>query len=168
MYRGRFAPSPTGPLHAGSLVAALASWLDARAHGGRWLVRMEDVDTPRCVPGADDLILRQLAACGLVSDEPVLAQSQRGALYQQALDKLIEHGHAYPCGCSRKDIETALQAMGITRARHHAAVYAAACKASDPGPGASPSNPPAATCTGPIAASARRHRTWPPRSATSS
>ena len=128
MYRGRFAPSPTGPLHAGSLVAALASWLDARAHGGRWLVRMEDVDTPRCVPGADELILQQLAACGLVSDEPVLAQSQRGALYQQALDKLMEHGHAYPCGCSRKDIETALQAMGITRARHHAAVYPGTCR----------------------------------------
>ncbi|RJP70189.1 MAG: tRNA glutamyl-Q(34) synthetase GluQRS [Comamonadaceae bacterium] len=128
MYRGRFAPSPTGPLHAGSLVAALASWLDARAHGGRWLVRMEDVDTPRCVPGADELILQQLAACGLVSDEPVLAQSQRGALYQQALDKLMEHGRAYPCGCSRKDIEAALQAMGITRARHHAAVYPGTCR----------------------------------------
>jgi glutamyl-Q tRNA(Asp) synthetase len=127
-YRGRFAPSPTGPLHAGSLVAALASWLDARAHGGRWLVRMEDVDTPRCVPGADALILQQLAACGLVSDEPVLAQSQRGAFYQQALDRLIEHGHAYPCGCSRKDIETALMARGLARERHHAAVYPGTCR----------------------------------------
>lgn len=128
MYRGRFAPSPTGPLHAGSLVAALASWLDARAHGGTWLVRMEDVDTPRCVPGADEQVLQQLAACGLVSDEPVLAQSQRGSLYQQALDRLIEQGDAYPCGCSRKDIEAALQAQGVTRERHHSAVYPGTCR----------------------------------------
>ena len=128
MYRGRFAPSPTGPLHAGSLVAALASWLDARAHGGIWLVRMEDVDTPRCVPGADAQILQQLAACDLVSDEPVLAQSQRGASYQRALDRLIAQGHAYPCGCSRKDIEAALQAQGVTRERHHSAVYPGTCR----------------------------------------
>ena len=127
-YRGRFAPSPTGPLHAGSLVAALASWLDARARGGTWIVRMEDVDTPRCVPDAGELILQQLAACGLVSDEPVVWQSQRGALYQQALDQLIASGQAYPCGCSRKDIEAALQTQGQQRERHHAAVYPGTCR----------------------------------------
>jgi len=97
-YVGRFAPSPTGPLHAGSLVAALASWLDARAHGGRWLVRIEDVDTLRCVPGADALILDQLACCGLVPDEPPVWQSQRTALYQAALDRLLAAGWVYPCG----------------------------------------------------------------------
>ena len=127
-YRGRFAPSPTGPLHAGSLVAALASWLDARAHGGTWLVRIEDVDTPRCVPGASENILQQLATCGLVSDEPVVWQSQRGARYQQALDQLIANGHAYPCGCSRKDIEAALQSQGLSRERHQAAVYPGTCR----------------------------------------
>ena len=127
-YRGRFAPSPTGPLHAGSLVAALASWLDARAQGGVWLVRIEDVDTPRCPPGMDETILQQLAACGLVSDEPVLWQSGRGDWYQRALDQLIERGHAYPCGCSRKDIEAALQAQGTQRERHHIAVYPGTCR----------------------------------------
>jgi glutamyl-Q tRNA(Asp) synthetase len=127
-YRGRFAPSPTGPLHAGSLVAALASWLDARAHGGRWIVRIEDVDMPRCVPGADEVILRQLAACGLVSDETVVWQSRRSALYQTALDRLISAGSVYPCACSRKDIETARHAAGIARERHHVAVYPGTCR----------------------------------------
>jgi len=102
-YTGRFAPSPTGPLHAGSLVAALASWLDARARGGRWLVRIEDTDTPRCVPGAGEFILQQLAACGLLPDEAVLWQSTRGGAYQSALARLIAASAAYPCGCSRKD-----------------------------------------------------------------
>ena len=122
-YVGRFAPSPTGLLHAGSLVAALASWLDARAHGGQWHVRIEDVDTPRCVAGAGQAILDQLAACGLQPDGAVLWQSQRGPLYQQALDKLIAQGLAYPCGCSRKEIESA-QAV----ARHSAAVYPGTCR----------------------------------------
>lgn len=126
--RGRFAPSPTGPLHAGSLVAALASWLDARARGGEWLVRIEDVDTPRCVPGADRLILQQLAACGLTSDLPVVWQSQRGPLYQAALDRLLEQGLAYPCACSRSDIEAALAAAGQPRERHQAAVYPGTCR----------------------------------------
>ena len=125
-YTGRFAPSPTGPLHAGSLVAALASWLDARAHGGAWLVRIEDVDTPRCVPGADRLILQQLADCGLVSDGPVLWQSQRGPAYQQALDKLIAAQHAYPCACSRKDIATAL--TNAHKPRHGELVYPGTCR----------------------------------------
>jgi glutamyl-Q tRNA(Asp) synthetase len=127
-YVGRFAPSPTGPLHAGSLVAALASWLDARAHGGRWLVRIEDVDTPRCVPGAAETILRQLAEFGLVPDEPPVWQSSRGELYQQALDRLMGSGLAYPCACSRKDIEEALAASGRPHERHAELVYPATCR----------------------------------------
>lgn len=132
-YRGRFAPSPTGLLHAGSLVAALASWLDARAHGGRWLVRIEDVDLPRCLPGAADEILRQLVRCGLVSDEPVLRQSERGAVYQAALDRLVEKGWAYPCGCTRKDIAQALVARGDARERHGELVYPGSCRPSNGG-----------------------------------
>jgi glutamyl-Q tRNA(Asp) synthetase len=127
-YIGRFAPSPTGPLHAGSLVAALASWLDARVHGGQWLVRIEDVDTPRCIPGAGKLILQQLATCGLVPDAPVMWQSQRRNAYQAALDILIAKGSAYPCGCSRKEIEDAQALMGNTRERHTAAVYRGTCR----------------------------------------
>lgn len=127
-YRGRFAPSPTGPLHAGSLVAALASWLDARAHGGQWLVRIEDVDTPRCVPGADQTILQQLAACGLQSDEAPVWQSQRSALYLQALDQLVAADLAYPCACSRKDIELALAAQGGGKSRHGELVYPGTCR----------------------------------------
>jgi glutamyl-Q tRNA(Asp) synthetase len=129
IYIGRFAPSPTGALHAGSLAAALGSWLDARAHGGRWLVRIEDVDTPRCVPGADQVILRQLAACGLLPDAPPVWQSQRGLLYQAALDRLLAHGRAYPCACSRKDIEDAQAALGLPRERHGELVYPGTCRA---------------------------------------
>ena len=128
VYTGRFAPSPTGPLHAGSLVAALASWLDARAHGGRWLLRIEDVDTPRCVPGADALIIEQLRACGLVPDEPPTWQSQRAPLYRQTLDRLIEHGLAYRCACSRKDIEQAQQLRGVTRTRGAELPYLGSCR----------------------------------------
>ncbi|MEN9437789.1 MAG: hypothetical protein RIR09_2444 [Pseudomonadota bacterium] len=127
-YRGRFAPSPTGALHAGSLVAALASWLDARAHGGQWLVRIEDVDTPRCIPGADHHILQQLAACGLHPDEPPVWQSQRTALYQHALDQLSATHWAYPCGCSRKDIEAAQQRSGQEKPRHGELVYPGTCR----------------------------------------
>jgi glutamyl-Q tRNA(Asp) synthetase len=128
IYVGRFAPSPTGPLHAGSLVAALASWLDARAHRGTWLVRIEDVDTPRCVPGADAEILSQLTACGLLPDAPPVYQSQRSALYQAALDQLIAQGTAYPCACSRKDIEAAWLARGIDKPRHSELVYPGTCR----------------------------------------
>ena len=129
VYTGRFAPSPTGLLHAGSLVAALASWLDARAYGGQWRVRIEDVDTPRCVPGADQTILQQLARCGLVHDGPVLWQSQRAPAYENALQTLIARGWAYPCGCSRKEIEAAIgSTQGPAMARHQAAVYPGTCR----------------------------------------
>jgi glutamyl-Q tRNA(Asp) synthetase len=127
-YTGRFAPSPTGPLHAGSLVAALASWLDAKAHSGQWLVRIEDVDTARCLPGLGRLILQQLADCGLVPDAPPVVQSSRSALYQQALDQLIAQGLAYPCACSRKDIEAQLRAQGHTSERHGELIYPGTCR----------------------------------------
>ena len=133
-YRGRFAPSPTGPLHAGSLVAALASWLDARAHAGQWLVRIEDVDMPRCQPGADRLIFSQLARCGLQPDAPVVWQSQRGSIYQRALELLIANGRAYPCTCSRKDIEQALAARGIVHARGAELPYPGTCRPENGGP----------------------------------
>ncbi len=127
-YRGRFAPSPTGPLHAGSLVAALASWLDARAHGGAWLVRIEDVDTPRCVAGGAELMLSQLAACSLLPDEPPWFQSQRGAAYGLALQSLLGAGLAYPCGCTRKDIDEALAAQCAGHQRFGERVYPGTCR----------------------------------------
>lgn len=101
-YRGRFAPSPTGPLHFGSLVAAIGSYLDARAANGQWLVRMEDVDTTREVPGAADDILRTLDRFGLHWDEEVVYQSRRTALYEAALEQLRAKGIAFSCGCSRR------------------------------------------------------------------
>lgn len=103
-YVGRYAPSPSGPLHAGSLVAALASYLDARAHHGRWLLRMEDVDTPRVMPGAADTICRQLQALGLHWDGPLLWQSQRDDAYTAAFSRLQDHGLIYGCGCTRREI----------------------------------------------------------------
>lgn len=103
-YRGRFAPSPTGPLHFGSLVAAVGSYLEAKKHNGTWLVRMEDLDVPRTVPGAADDILRTLDAFGLRSDEPVIYQSQRTAAYESALSALHASGKVYPCCCTRKEI----------------------------------------------------------------
>ncbi len=127
-YVGRFAPSPTGPLHAGSLVTALASWHDARRHGGRWLLRIEDVDGPRCVPGAAELIQAQLQALGLHADGEVLVQSQRSDSYAQALAQLVSRGWAYPCACSRRDIEHALTQAGVTPERHASAVYPGTCR----------------------------------------
>jgi glutamyl-Q tRNA(Asp) synthetase len=127
-YRGRFAPSPTGLLHAGSLVAALASWLDARAQGGRWLVRIEDTDTPRCVPGAGEAILGQLAACGLVPDEPPWWQHARGEAYATALQVLRDQALAYDCGCTRADIDAALAAAGRGHQRFGERVYPGTCR----------------------------------------
>lgn len=127
-YVGRFAPSPTGPLHAGSAVAALASWLDARAHGGRWLLRIEDVDTPRCSAEAEREILRQLDALGLHADAAPVAQRDRGALYQAALDRLGAAGLAYPCACTRAQIAAANAALGRAPARHGELVYPGTCR----------------------------------------
>ena len=104
-HRGRFAPSPTGRLHFGSLVAALGSWLFARAAGGRWIVRVEDLDPPREVAGADLDILATLAAFGMTSDEPVVYQSRRASLYAEAFARLEAREAVYPCWCSRSDLE---------------------------------------------------------------
>jgi len=103
-YRGRFAPSPSGPLHLGSLLVALVSWLRARQAGGRWLVRIEDVDQPRERPGAAQGQLATLAAFGLLSDEPIRYQSRCDALYQQALAPLLHQGHVFACHCSRREL----------------------------------------------------------------
>ncbi len=127
---GRFAPSPTGPLHAGSLVAALASWLDVRARNAsaRWLVRIDDADTERSLPGMGARILGQLAACGLAPDEAPIWQSQRGALYARALDRLVAAGLAYPCGCTRREIDDELARQGQSRERHVERVYPGTCR----------------------------------------
>ncbi|ODV41560.1 glutamyl-Q tRNA(Asp) ligase [Cupriavidus sp. UYMMa02A] len=124
-YRGRFAPSPTGPLHMGSLVTALATWLDARAHGGQWLVRIEDIDYPRCVRGADTDILQTLERLGLAPDEPPVWQSRREALYADALHRLDAAGQLYPCGCSRKEIADSLLHV---RERHQTLGYPGTCR----------------------------------------
>ncbi|MGH8705459.1 MAG: tRNA glutamyl-Q(34) synthetase GluQRS [Burkholderiales bacterium] len=121
-YVGRFAPSPTGALHFGSLVAALASWLDAHAAGGRWLLRMEDLDKPREQPGAADAILRQLETFGLSWDGPVVYQSARTDLYRPALDRLERAGMTYWCGCSRSEV--ADSALAIDGAR----IYPGTCR----------------------------------------
>jgi len=103
-YCGRFAPSPTGPLHFGSLVAAVGSYLDARHHQGKWLLRVEDVDTPREVPGATDDILKTLEQLGMTWDGPVTYQSKRTHFYEEALNHLQQQGDIYDCGCTRKEL----------------------------------------------------------------
>lgn len=131
MHKGRFAPSPTGPLHQGSLVSALASWLDARAHRGQWWVRIEDVDGPRCQPGMDRTILQQLASLGMVSDGPVMHQSQRFDAYANALARLHELNLVYPCRCTRQRIQRhwAQQAAHpAARVDEHARPYPGWCR----------------------------------------
>lgn len=121
-YRGRFAPSPTGPLHFGSLVAAMASYLDAKAHRGSWLVRIEDVDFDRNVAGADHAILQSLQRCGMQWDEEVTWQSQRGTLYQTALDQLGTH--VFACSCSRKEIVDSRLRAGLSDSQ----IYPGTCR----------------------------------------
>jgi glutamyl-Q tRNA(Asp) synthetase len=122
-YRGRFAPSPTGPLHLGSLLAAVASYADARANRGIWLVRMEDLDRTREVPGAADVILRTLSAFGFEWDEDVIYQRRRTDAYREALDALRERGLTYPCGCSRAEVARA------GRSGPEGPVYPGTCRA---------------------------------------
>ena len=127
-YRGRFAPSPTGPLHAGSLASALGSWLDARANQGAWLVRIEDLDAPRCIAGMDQRNLAQLKACGLNWDEEVLWQSQQLQVYQNALETLYGDRQIYPCSCSRQQITSVLSSQGLLRARNQEQIYPGTCR----------------------------------------
>jgi glutamyl-Q tRNA(Asp) synthetase len=124
--RGRFAPSPTGPLHFGSLVAALASACDARHDGGEWLLRIEDVDLPRARPGAEAAILRTLEAYGFTWDGPVLRQSTREAAYRDALDVLRARGEVFACACSRRELEAAPPGRGGER------VYPGTCRQGVP------------------------------------
>ena len=112
-YRGRFAPSPTGPLHFGSLLTALGSYLDARAHGGKWLLRIEDVDGPRTMPSATEHILRTLEAFGFAWDGEVLMQSRRQALYLETLQQLQQAGRVYPCACSRTVLSAACKQKAV-------------------------------------------------------
>lgn len=126
MHIGRFAPSPTGPLHFGSLLAALGSCLEARAQGGRWLLRMEDVDEPRCSQAAADDILRTLEACGFEWDGEVMVQSARKERYRELLDDLRRHGQVFPCACTRRELaDSALAPDG-------AAIYPGTCRAGLP------------------------------------
>ncbi len=125
---GRFAPTPSGPLHAGSLVAALASWLDARAAGGRWLLRLEDADGARCDANAAACIVQQLASLGLLHDGAVLTQACRGAVYAAAAQRLLAAGWAYPCACTRADIQAAMDRAGQPHEPHRERVYPGTCR----------------------------------------
>ena len=127
-YTGRFAPSPTGPLHFGSLVAAAGSYLHARRAGGEWRVRIEDVDTERNVPGAEAEILRALEAYGFEWDGPVLRQTDRLEAYAAALDALRQSGQSFACACSRSEVERASQALGLPRAVDGGVVYPGTCR----------------------------------------
>lgn len=133
-YVGRFAPSPTGPLHLGSVTTALASFLDARAHHGAWLLRIEDIDPPREQPGAAQAILKSLHELNMATDQPVIWQSQRQPAYQAALESLIESGLVYPCSCSRREIlATVARRDGITpdQLRGSAVIYPGTCRDGD-------------------------------------
>jgi glutamyl-Q tRNA(Asp) synthetase len=124
--RGRFAPSPTGPLHFGSLIAAVASYCDARAAGGQWLVRIEDVDLPRARPGAERAIMEALERYGFAWDGPVVRQSERGAVYEAALQRLRRAGDVYECACARRDLAGAPIGAGGER------VYPSTCRGGIP------------------------------------
>lgn len=126
LYRGRFAPSPTGPLHFGSLVAALASYCDACAQDGEWLLRVEDIDAPRAREDAEASILATLTRYGFAWDGPVVRQTARTALYQRALDRLVANRQAYPCVCTRRELSTAPVGAGGER------VYPGTCRAGIP------------------------------------
>lgn len=126
-YIGRFAPSPTGPLHLGSLVAAMASYLDARAHGGRWLIRMEDVDTARSVAGAAKHIVAALATFGMHSDAPIMVQSTRCAAYQAAFNRL--QAQVYPCSCTRRELATLADSSRAKIGPDGALIYPGSCRA---------------------------------------
>jgi glutamyl-Q tRNA(Asp) synthetase len=125
---GRFAPSPTGPLHLGSLVAAVGSWLFARRESGRWLVRIEDLDRPRVVAGSADEILRSLARYGLESDEPPVWQSERGNRYEAALGELRARGAVFNCACSRSDVQRAASAPAAGDPVDSEPVYPGTCR----------------------------------------
>lgn len=127
-YVGRFAPSPTGPLHAGSAAAALAGYLDARANGGRWLLRIEDVDTPRTVAGAADRIQAQLRFLGLQWDGPVVFQSARGDRYRLAFERLAAAGRVFGCACSRREIADSLSVAAAAGPAGGAPVYPGTCR----------------------------------------